>query len=98
MIYEKTLRLTKSQADDGENGRIINLLSNDQLKIDIAIQVLHYILKGPLEASLFAIVIYMEIGVAALVGFIFLISFVPLQGNGVKYYSEKKGNENFAFL
>lgn len=84
IIYRKTLRLTKSQSDDGENGRIINLLSNDVLKIDMALQVLHYILKGPLEVLLFATVIYMEIGVAALVGVLFLISFVPLQGNGVK--------------
>lgn len=80
LIYQKTLRLTKSQADEGESGRIINLLSNDIDKFDTALVVLQDVLKGPLEALAFSIVIYMEIGGAAFVGILFLASFIPLQG------------------
>lgn len=80
LIYQKTLRLTKSQADEGENGRIINLLTNDIDKFDTALVELHDVLKGPLEVLAFSVVIYMEIGVAALVGIVFLAGFVPLQG------------------
>lgn len=80
LIYQKTLRLTKSLADDGENGKIINLLTNDLDKIDMALLVLHDVAKGPLEALVFFIVVYIEIGVSAVVGMVFLVSFVPLQG------------------
>lgn len=86
MIYQKSLRLTKSQADDGESGRIINLLSNDLFKCAVAVMCLHDVLKGPFEAILFAIVIYIEIGVAAFVGILFLTAFAPLQGkNAINY-------------
>lgn len=88
MIYQKTLRLTKSQANDGENGRVINLLSNDLQKFDSAIELLHNVIKGPFEAILFSIVIYLEIGVAAFVGISFLICFIPLQGSDFNIFNE----------
>lgn len=79
LIYRKTLRLT--QADAGESGRIINLLSNDIVKFVRALASIQDVLNGPMEAIAFSIVIYMEIGVAGIVGLMLLISFVPLQGN-----------------
>lgn len=80
IIYQKALRLTKSMAEDGQNGKIINLLSNDLAKFDNMIAYFHEIWKGPLEAFVFLIVMYTEIGIAAVVGMAFLLSFIPLQG------------------
>lgn len=74
------MRLLKSAAEEGQNGTIINLLSNDLAKFDIGLAFLHDVWKGPFEALAFFVVIYMEIGVAAVAGMAFLASFIPLQG------------------
>lgn len=80
LIYQKTLRLLKSSSEEGQSGKIINLLSNDLAKFDIGLAFLHDVWKGPLEAITFFVVIYMEIGIAAIGGMAFLASFIPLQG------------------
>lgn len=80
LIYQKSLRLRKSLAEGGQNGKVINLLSNDLVTLDIGLALIHEVLKGPFEAIVFFIVIYMEIGVAAVAGMVFLASFIPLQG------------------
>lgn len=80
LIYQKTLRLLKSSTEEGQSGKIINLLSNDLAKFDIGLAFLHDVWKGPLEALAFFVVIYIEIGISAVAGMAFLFSFVPLQG------------------
>lgn len=80
LIYQKSLRILKSSAEEGQNGKIINLMSNDLTKIDIGLGFFHDFWKGPLEALTFFGIIYMEIGVSAVVGMAFLLSFIPLQG------------------
>lgn len=80
LMYQKTLRLSKSSAEDGLNGKIINLLSNDLSKLDLCFGFVHDVWKGPMEAIVFFIVIYYEIGISAVVGMAFLVSFTPLQG------------------
>lgn len=80
LIYKKTLALSKSSIEEGLNGKVINLLSNDLAKFDIGLAFLHDVWKGPLEAVVFGIFIYFEIGISAIIGMAFLASFVPLQG------------------
>lgn len=46
LMYQKVLRLTKSSNEDGLNGRIINILSNDLGMFDIALGFIHDIWKG----------------------------------------------------
>lgn len=81
LIYRKSLRITKSCIDDGQNGHIINLLSNDLWKFDKGLAYLYFIWKGPLETLAYSIVIYREIGISAMIGMAFMVAFVPLQGN-----------------
>lgn len=80
LIYQKTLRLLKSSAEEGQNGKIINLLSSDLAKFDTGLTYLHNIWNGPLQALVFFTVIYIEVGVEAVAGMAFLASFIPLQG------------------
>lgn len=80
LMYRKTLRLSKSSVEDGLNGKIINLLSNDLYKTDLGFGFLHDVWKGPIEAIIFFIVMYNEIGISAVIGIAFLASFIPLQG------------------
>ncbi|EDS30176.1 multidrug resistance-associated protein 1 [Culex quinquefasciatus] len=80
LIYNKSLRLTKSTtATDGLSGKILNLLSNDVGKFDIALAFIHDLWKGPMEALLLGYFIYIEIGYSGLLGMGFLLSFIPLQ-------------------
>lgn len=80
LIYQKTLRLSKASTEEGQNGKIINMLSNDLAKFELGLQLVHDVWRGPLEALAFFIVIYTEIGVAAVVGMGCLAGFIPLQG------------------
>jgi hypothetical protein len=75
----QSLNLPKSTTSDGLHGRIINLLSNDVGKFDLALAFLHDLWKGPLECILLGYFIYMEIGLAGIIGMAFLLSFIPLQ-------------------
>ncbi|XP_055536637.1 ATP-binding cassette sub-family C member 4-like [Wyeomyia smithii] len=80
LIYNKCMKLNKSASNtDGLNGKIINLLSNDVSKFDIAIAFLHDLWKGPSECLLLGYFIYLEIGFSGLLGMAFLLSFIPLQ-------------------
>lgn len=81
LMYQKTLRLSKSATEDGQNGKIINMLSNDLAKFELGLQLVHDVWRGPLEALAFLIVIYTEIGVSAVVGMALLAGFIPLQGD-----------------
>lgn len=80
LIYKKSLRMLKSSSKDGQNGQIINLLSSDLTKFDVVVPFITDIVDGPIQMVIFFIVIYMEIGIAAVVGMTFLASFIPLQG------------------
>lgn len=86
LIYQKALRLLKSSTEEGQSGKIINLLSNDLAKLELALQYLHDCWKGPLQAIAFFVVMYMEIGVSAFIGMAFLIFFIPLQGKQHQKY------------
>lgn len=80
LMYRKALRLSKSSNEDGLNGKIINIISNDLTKIDFGLSFVHDVWKGPIEAITFFVIIYMEIGISAVMGMAFLAAFIPLQG------------------
>lgn len=80
LIYQKVLRLSKSSTEEGQNGKIINLISTDLAKFDDGLTFLYDVWKGPLQTIVFFVVIYMEIGIAAFAGMAFMASFVPVQG------------------
>lgn len=80
LIYRKILRITKSSIEDGQNGQIINLLSNDLSNLESRFILLYEIYAIPIEMFAYFIVIYMEIGVAAILGMTVLVALAPLQG------------------
>lgn len=79
LVYGKILRLPRSAVSDGLHGRMVNLLSSDVARFELALLLLHDVWKGPMETILFGFFIYREIGVSAVIGVGFLLSFVPLQ-------------------
>jgi ATP-binding cassette, subfamily C (CFTR/MRP), member 4 len=71
--------LTKSTQVDGLQGKVINLLSNDLSKFDLALAFLHDLWKGPFEVFLLGFLTYREMGFAGVIGIIFILSFIPIQ-------------------
>lgn len=86
LIYNKSLRILRSCTADGQNGQIINLLSTDLAKLDLPFTLTQDLWEGPLQAILFTIIIYIEIGMAGIIGVVFLLSSMPLQGNIPFYF------------
>lgn len=91
LIYRKVLQVSKSSSNDGLRGRAINILSNDLGRFDVALCFLHDTWKGPMESILIGFLMYREIGISAVIGVSFMLSFIPLQAWAAKkaaYYRQ----------
>ncbi|XP_060535204.1 probable multidrug resistance-associated protein lethal(2)03659 isoform X2 [Cylas formicarius] len=80
LIYRKALRLSKTALGKTTVGQMVNLLSNDLSRFDQSFVLAHFAWVGPIQVAVGTWLLYREIGMAALFGVIFLLSFVPLQG------------------
>lgn len=88
LIYKKALKILKSSAEEGQNGKIINILSSDLARFEVSFINIHDIWEGPLHVLLFLIVIYMQIGYYSVIGILFMLAFIPLQGTLIKNASK----------
>lgn len=79
LIYRKSLRLSKTALGETTVGQVVNLLSNDVNRFDVAVIFLHYLWIGPLATCLITYLMWQEIDVAAVVGVAFMLAFIPLQ-------------------
>ncbi|XP_034488877.1 multidrug resistance-associated protein 4-like [Drosophila innubila] len=79
LIYRKTLRLSMKAAGQAPAGYLINLLSNDVNRLDNGFVFMHWIWILPIQAVLTAYIIWLHIGVPALIGVVGLLLTVPLQ-------------------
>ncbi|XP_017873148.1 PREDICTED: multidrug resistance-associated protein 4, partial [Drosophila arizonae] len=80
LIYRKTLRLSMKTAGQTPAGYLINLLSNDVNRLDYGFIFMHWIWIMPLQAVLTCYLIWLRIGIPALVGVIgLLLKTVPIQ-------------------
>jgi hypothetical protein len=81
----QVLKFKKSSVAEGLNGQLINLMSNDVSKFDLAVGFFHDSYKGPIEAIFLSYFIYREIGMSGLLGVSLLICFIPFQCELVEY-------------
>ncbi|EDV31158.2 uncharacterized protein Dana_GF14687 [Drosophila ananassae] len=79
MIYRKALRLSKTALGDTTAGHVVNLMSNDVGRLDLATIFVHYLWVGPLETLFITYLMYRQIGIAAVFGVAFMLLFIPLQ-------------------
>lgn len=66
---------------DTTTGQMINLLSNDVNRFDVALTYLNYLWIGPLQTLVVTFFLWHEIGVSSLLGIATLLIFIPLQGS-----------------
>lgn len=85
LLYQKLFRISKASADDGQNGQMISLLSNDLTKLDFRFGFFTFLFEIPIEFLAYCVLCYIEIEWSAVIGMGFLFAFTPLQG---KYFFE----------
>lgn len=78
-MYRKLLRLSRASLGNTTVGQLVNLLSNDVSKFDQGFILAHFVWIGPIQVAVGTCLLYQEIGIGALFGVAFLVSFVPLQ-------------------
>ncbi|XP_046973503.1 ATP-binding cassette sub-family C member 4-like isoform X1 [Vanessa cardui] len=79
LIYRKSLRLSKTALGETTVGQVVNLLSNDVNRFDVAVIFVHYLWIGPLATVIITFLMWCEINWAAVVGVGFMLAFIPLQ-------------------
>lgn len=85
LIYRKSLKLSKTALRETTVGQVVNLLSNDVNRFDVAVIFAHFLWVGPLETILVTYFMYQQVGVSAVIGVVFLLMFVPLQSKYLQY-------------
>ncbi|KAL1140804.1 hypothetical protein AAG570_000732 [Ranatra chinensis] len=81
LIYRKALKLSKTALGQTTVGQVVNLLSNDVNRFDIAFIFLHNLWIGPLQTCIVTYFLWQLIGgPASIIGLFSLLIFIPLQG------------------
>lgn len=79
LIYRKALKLSKTALGQTTAGQLVNLLSNDVNRFDVAVIFAHQLWIAPLETVVVTYLMYQQVGWSAVIGVGFLLMFVPLQ-------------------
>ncbi|KAG0212661.1 hypothetical protein BGX28_005857 [Mortierella sp. GBA30] len=86
-IYRKGLVLSSKAKQDFSTGKITNLMSTDTTRLDLIAGYFHILWTAPLMVILILILLLVNMGWTALVGFIFLVMFGPIQARVVRALS-----------
>ncbi|XP_018322221.1 probable multidrug resistance-associated protein lethal(2)03659 [Agrilus planipennis] len=73
LIYRKLLRLSLESLNETTPGKVVNLLSNDVMRFDMLLLVLHYLWIMPVHVILLTFLIWREVGIAAFIGIITML-------------------------
>ncbi|XP_018576445.1 probable multidrug resistance-associated protein lethal(2)03659 isoform X2 [Anoplophora glabripennis] len=79
LIYRKSLKLSKTALGQTTVGQVVNLLSNDVNRFDLAVIFAHQLWVGPIETVVCTYFMYLQVGPSAAVGVFLLIMFIPMQ-------------------
>ncbi|XP_066255316.1 probable multidrug resistance-associated protein lethal(2)03659 isoform X2 [Euwallacea similis] len=79
LIYRKALKLSKSALCETTLGQMVNLLSNDIVRLDTATVQFHCLWYCPIQALIVMTVCYVYLGPTAMAGVVLLVLFIPFQ-------------------
>ncbi|XP_050295811.1 probable multidrug resistance-associated protein lethal(2)03659 [Anthonomus grandis grandis] len=79
LIYRKALKLSKAALVETTVGQMVNLISNDVGRFELATTHIHSLWMAPVELTVVLVLIYFSSGPTGMIGVIALILFVPLQ-------------------
>ncbi|XP_041974693.1 ATP-binding cassette sub-family C member 4-like [Aricia agestis] len=81
LMFRKIMRMNNGSLGETTAGKVVNILSNDLQRFDLAFLFLHYVWIIPIQVMAVCYLGYQQAGVAALMGFIALVIIAfPIQG------------------
>ncbi|XP_023934406.1 ATP-binding cassette sub-family C member 4 [Bicyclus anynana] len=81
LMFRKIMRMNNGSLGETTAGKVVNLLSNDLQRFDLAFLFLHYVWIIPIQLVVVCYLGYMQAGYAALIGFAsLLVIALPIQG------------------
>ncbi|KAF9961648.1 hypothetical protein BGZ70_008234 [Mortierella alpina] len=86
-IYRKGLVLSSKAKQDFSTGKITNLMSTDTARLDFLAGFFHILWTAPLMILMILILLLVNMGWTALIGFVFLVMFGPIQARIVQALS-----------
>ena len=95
LIYRKSLKISKIVFGETTVGQLVNLLSNDVNRFDLAVVFMHSLWLSPLQTCLVIYVLWKEVGWTGNMGVIILVVIIPFQSkfiisNGATYNNSIK--------
>lgn len=73
------MKLSQTALGETETGKVVNLLSNDVNRFDWVTMFLNSMWTAPLLSIIIGILLYIEIGVAGMIGIVIVFIVVPIQ-------------------
>ncbi|XP_072936036.1 ATP-binding cassette sub-family C member 4-like [Epargyreus clarus] len=81
LMFRKIMRMNNGSLGETTAGKVVNLLSNDLQRFDMAFLFMHYVWIIPIQLAAVSYLGYLQAGYAALVGLVALIIIaLPVQG------------------
>nr|WBG67118.1 ABCC3 protein [Mythimna separata] len=81
LMFRKIMRMSNGSLGDTTAGKVVNLLSNDLMRFDMAMMFLHYVWIIPIQVAAVIYLGYLQAYTAAFIGFAALIIIaLPCQG------------------
>ncbi|XP_026726076.1 multidrug resistance-associated protein 4-like [Trichoplusia ni] len=81
LMFRKIMRMSNGSLGETTAGKVVNLLSNDLQRFDLATMFLHYVWIIPIQLAAVVYLGYLQAGDAALIGFASLVIIaLPIQG------------------
>ncbi|KAG5892951.1 hypothetical protein JTB14_015002 [Gonioctena quinquepunctata] len=79
LIYRKALRIKLTALGGQTVGNVVNLMSNDVNRFDMAPIFVHYLWIAPLQLIFVFLFLYRLVDIAAFIGILAILVFIPLQ-------------------
>ncbi|XP_060517933.1 ATP-binding cassette subfamily C member 4-like [Cylas formicarius] len=79
IVYRKALKLSKSALAETTVGQMVNLISNDVGRFELATTHMHNLWLAPLETIVVLILLYFFVGPTGLAGVCLMLAFIPFQ-------------------
>uniref|UniRef100_A0A182JYC3 Uncharacterized protein n=1 Tax=Anopheles christyi TaxID=43041 RepID=A0A182JYC3_9DIPT len=79
VVYRKSLRLARNALGDTSPGKMVNLMSNDVNRFDIASYLVCFMWTSPLVMLLASILLWYEIGWSGVAGLVAIVIITPIQ-------------------
>jgi ABC-type multidrug transport system fused ATPase/permease subunit len=78
-VYRHALKLTSASRQGVSTGEVVNLFSNDALKVEQFMRFVSYIIVAPIQIAVCMWLIYLQVGDAMFVGVAFMMFIIPIQ-------------------